>query len=346
VTEFSRPDYRSIVFDLLVEYRFELIHIRHLFGHTFDLPEVASQLGVPVVLSFHDFYFSCPTVHLIDDNGKHCGGICTPGSGRQCTILSARLRELPILKHAWLKTWRWQVGRMFENVDAFVTTSQAAKEVYLRSFPSLHDRPFELIEHGRDLEQEYLAVPPGQGPIRVLIPGNINVHKGAAFIHELKQQDQEGRLEFHFLGKLAPEFQSLGVSHGTYARGEFADRVREISPSFIGIFSIWPETYCHTLTEAWAVGVPVLASDIGTLRERVEAHGGGWLIDFEDPKGSYERILEIAGDSTSYTRELRRADLHGIRSTREMSDDYQNLYEAVLGGRRQFTPTGKISALP
>lgn len=336
VTEFSRPDYRAIVFGLLVKYRFELVHIRHLMGHTFDLPEVAARLRIPMVLSFHDFYFSCPTVQLIDDNGNYCGGICTPGTGRQCTILTPRLEGLPILKHAWLKTWRWQVERMFEHVDAFVTTSLAAKDVYLRSLPSLRDRPFEVIEHGRDLEQEHLAVPPGEGPVRILVPGNIDVHKGADFVRKLKREDPENRLEFHFLGKVTDEFKDLGVDHGTYAREEFNSRVREIEPSFMGIFSIWPETYCHTLTEAWAAGVPVLASDIGTLRERVNAHGGGWLIDFEDPKGSYRGILEIAGDPATYARGLEHADLHGTRTVREMSDDYEALYESVLHERRAF----------
>ena len=336
VTEFSRPDYRAIVFDLLVKYRFELVHVRHLMGHTFDLPEVAARLRIPVVLSFHDFYFSCPTVQLIDDNGKYCGGICTPGTGRQCTILTPRLEGLPILKHAWLKTWRWQVERMFDHVDAFVTTSLAAKEVYLRSLPSLCERPFEVIEHGRDLEQEHLAVPPGEGPIRILVPGNINVHKGANFVRELKREDPENRLEFHFLGKVADKFKDLGVDHGPYAREEFNGRVREIEPSFMGIFSIWPETYCHTLTETWAAGVPVLATNIGTLRERVNAHGGGWLIDFEDPRASYRRILEIAGDPATYARGLERANLHGTRTVREMADDYEALYESVLYGRRTF----------
>lgn len=336
VTEFSRPDYRAIVFGLLVKYRFELVHVRHLMGHTFDLPEVAARLRIPVVLSFHDFYFSCPTLQLLDDNGKYCGGVCTPGTGRQCTILTPRLEGLPILKHAWLKTWRRHVERMFEHVDAFVTTSLAAKEVYLRSLPGLRDRPFEIIEHGRDLDQEHLAVPPAEEPIRILIPGNINLHKGAGFIRALRQEDSGNRLEFHFLGKIADEFKDLGVDHGTYAREEFNSRVREIEPSFIGIFSIWPETYCHTLTEAWGAGVPVLASDIGALRERVNAHGGGWLVDFDDPEGSYRRIREIASDPATYARGLEQADLRGIRSLHEMSGDYATLYESVLHGRRSF----------
>lgn len=342
VTEYSRPDYRAIVFGIMARYRFELVHVRHLVGHTFDLPEIAARLRMPVILSFHDFYFSCPTVHLIDDHGKHCGGICTPGNG-QCGLPTKRLQQFPRLKHAYLGTWREEVERMFEHVDAFVTTSNATKEIYLRSMPVLNSRPFRVIEHGRDMEQAHCATPPGEGPVKIVIPGSINTHKGAGFIRALKEVDTGDRLEFHFLGRVAAEWRDLGVMHGRYQREEFNDRVKEIAPSFAGIFSIWPETYCHTMTEAWAAGIPVLASDIGTLRERVNKHGGGWLLDLEDPEGAYRQILEIAADREEYERELARADLRGIKSVREMAEGYEELYGEVLRDRLWFSPPKGVS---
>ena len=343
-TEFSRPDYRAIVSDLLVRHRFELVHVRHLLGHTFDLPEVADALGIPVVLSFHDFFFSCPTVHLIDDHGNHCGGTCTPGHG-QCRLPLERFNDLPVLKHAWLGTWRHQVERMFDHVDAFVTTTEAAKEVYLRSLPVLGERRFEIIEHGRDLEQEHLATPPGDGPIRILVPGGIDAHKGSQVIAAMKALDEEGRLEFHFLGAIAPSLHGIGVYHGRYSREEFARHVAEIAPSFVGVFSIWPETYNHVLTEAWAVGVPVLASDIGALKERVEAHGGGWLIDYTDPARALAQIVAAASEREAYEREVSRATLEGIRSTAEMAGDYRALYEAVVRERRALGASPTIRSL-
>ena len=165
--------------------------------------------------------------------------------------------------------------------------------------------------------------------------------EGANFIRALKETDTEEKLEFHFLGRVAAEWQDLGVVHGGYQREEFNERVDEIRPSFMGIFSIWPETYCHTLTEAWAAGIPVLASDIGTLRERVQDHGGGWLLNYEDSEGSYRRILEIAADGEEYERRLRRADLRGIRTVGEMSGEYKDLYETALGARRRFRVRGE-----
>lgn len=227
---------------------------------------------------------------------------------------------------------------MFGDVDAFVTTSQAAKDIYLRSLPTLEGRRFDVIEHGRDLEQSHCSVAPDGGPARILVPGVIDVHKGGQLIRELGEIDGGRRLEFHLLGTVAPELTGIGVSHGPYERDEFAGRVAEIGPSFVAVLSIWPETYSHTLTEAWAVGVPVLASDIGTLRERVKAHGGGWLVDHTDPRRAYEQILAIADDQPGYARERDRATLQGIRSTETMANDYHSLYEAVLGARRPFAP--------
>ena len=60
ITDLSRDDYRDIVASILVSFDVELVHIRSLFKHPLDLPPVAAALGIPVILSFHDFYLSCP----------------------------------------------------------------------------------------------------------------------------------------------------------------------------------------------------------------------------------------------------------------------------------------------
>jgi GT2 family glycosyltransferase/glycosyltransferase involved in cell wall biosynthesis len=340
ITDLSREDYREIVASILVSYNVELVHVRSLFKHPLDLPPVAEALGIPVILSFHDFYLSCPTIHLIDDNDRYCGGICTPGDGN-CRISTQWLKEMPHLKHRWVYEWRAAVEEMLGSVAACVTTSEHAREVYQRSVPRLRGMRFELIEHGRDLAQSRgLNSPPSsEGPIRILLPGNINVHKGAAFARALEESDADGRLEFHILGKIHADYEDLGIVHGEYERDRFADWVAKIAPSFIAIFSIWGETYCHTLTEAWAAGVPVLATDIGVLRERIRRHGGGWLLDLHDPGGAYERILEISDDADTYASISAEANIAGLPSTAEMGLHYEALYGEVLSRSISPEPT-------
>ncbi|MGH2474112.1 MAG: glycosyltransferase, partial [Candidatus Limnocylindrales bacterium] len=332
--QFTQPAYRAAVSDILIRHAIDLVHIRVLLAHTFDLPSVARALDIPVVLSFHDYFLVCPTFHLLDEANRFCGGVCTPGDGA-CRIPSDWVRGVPHLKHSWVKEWQRAVAGMLADCDAFVTTSPTARAIYLRTYPHLATAPFQLIEHGRDLEFEPVAAMPDlRGPVRVVIPGAFDVHKGAPFIERLLELDTAGRLEFHFLGKVPEEFRHLGVIHGPYERGQFARKLHEIRPAFVGILSIWAETYSHTLSEAWAAGVPVLVNDLGAPMERVEAHGGGWVLDHRDPAGAYKRIIGICDDPPEYRRVRAEVGLRGVRSLRAMADDYDALYGSVFWSRR------------
>ncbi|HEY4282549.1 MAG TPA: glycosyltransferase, partial [Chthoniobacterales bacterium] len=110
---------RRVYFQVLTGLGIDLVHIHHLFKHSFDPPRLCRQLGIPVVLSFHDYYFACPSIHLLDQNATYCGGQCTPGM-QQCTIPSPMLGDLPMLKE-YLPEWREQVAQIFDCCDAFVT---------------------------------------------------------------------------------------------------------------------------------------------------------------------------------------------------------------------------------
>jgi hypothetical protein len=63
------------------------------------------------------------------------------------------------------------------------------------------------------------------------------------------------------------------------------------------IFSIWDETYCHTLTELWSIGVPSIVFDFENVAERVRASGAGWVMDHGDIPALYRGILRAAFDS-------------------------------------------------
>jgi GT2 family glycosyltransferase/glycosyltransferase involved in cell wall biosynthesis len=329
----TRPDTAAIAREVLMSYGIELVHVRHLFRHTLDVPRTAEALGVPVVFSFHDFYLGCPTIHLLDEHGRYCAGICTDGDG-DCPI-PPTMGGLPKLKHDWIHEWRRRIGPVLRRADTLVTTSNHLRAVYRRMYPQIAGVPFERIPHGRDLEQESgIAAPPRpDGPIRILVPGNIGEHKGGALLAEIKRLDAEDRIELHFLGLVPPRFADLGVQHGAYDRDHFADRAREIAPSFVAILSITAESYSHTLTEAWAAGIPVLATDLGALRERIGAQGGGWLLPPDDPEAILRRILEIAGDEAEYRREQERAVLHET-TVAQMAAAYDRLYQDVFERRR------------
>ncbi|MCW3067339.1 MAG: hypothetical protein JWN32_4511, partial [Solirubrobacterales bacterium] len=345
VLDFTRGDYRAIAERVLREHAIDLVHVRHLFKHTFDLPVVAARLGIPVVFSFHDFYFACPTVHLLDDTGTYCAARCTAGDGA-CHVPPAGLDGLPHLKHAFVHQWREEVTAMLAGVDAFVTTSEHVRAVHRDALPAIGERPFAVIPHGRTLTQAHglnVAPKPG-GVVRVLVLANMEAHKGGDYLREIKRH-AGARLELHFLGDTPERYADLGVVHGRYRPEELHDRVAAITPALVGLFSIVAETFSHALTEAWALGVPVVATDLGAFGERLRAHEGGWLIPPDDSAEAARRILTIADDPTSYRVQAWKADLRGVPTVAEMTDTYATVYTETLARRRSLAAPDAPSPL-
>jgi GT2 family glycosyltransferase/glycosyltransferase involved in cell wall biosynthesis len=334
---FHDEAFQNIYFTVLMGLSIEQVHIRHLFKHSFDLPKVCKTLRIPVVLSFHDFYFVCPTIHLLDENGNCCEGDCPSSEDRHCRIPTPLLEDLSPVR-TFLPEWREQAREVFDCCDAFVTTSEYTRTLHKKIFPELENRRFDLIEHGRDFVQEDCVAyqPPDEhSPVKILAPGNIDFHKGTEFMKAIHALDQDRRLEFHFLGTIPAEMVPFGINHGGYQREDIQQRMLDIRPSFVGIFSLSPETYCHTLTESWASGVPVLASNLGTIKERVEKNNGGWLLALSDPEASYKQILSIIDDPEEYDRLARGISDIDLKSTKLMADEFDRLYRSTLLNHRQ-----------
>ena len=336
VTEFSREDYRAIFYQILVEFDIELIQIQHFLGFTFDLPAIARALHIPVIVSIHDFYLVCPTIHLMDDQKQFCGGTCTEGLG-QCWLPLAWHDGLPVLKEGYIDEWRHRVGEALKHIDLLVAPSSSAKRILQNTYPFLLDTPTEVVEHGVSLDERDARVeaPQANEKVRILIPGNIDIHKGSRFIQELMRLDRGERIEFHLLGLNGdPELKGY-VDHGSYDLTEFPERVKAIAPHFAGIFSVCSETYCFTLSEAWAVGLPALVTDVGAPADRVRAHGGGWVLSLE-PTQAYVEILEIASDKERYRLEQEQANLTGVLTTVQAAQEYDSLYKRALSQKVAF----------
>ncbi|MDW8398707.1 MAG: hypothetical protein RMK90_09100 [Acetobacteraceae bacterium] len=226
--------------------------------------------------------------------------------------------------------------------DALVATSAAARDVLVAALPALAEADLRLIPHGRSFTA---FAPPGAppdpaGPLRVLVPGNIGVAKGAELIRAMAALDGGRRVEFHVLGDGGALSPAPGlVLHGRYERDDFAARAAAIAPHIGAVLSIWPETWCHTLTELWAAGLPVFALDIGAVGERIRAHGGGWLSRARDPAALLEELAAVAADAPGFAARLRevRAWQQGeglLRDADAMALDYDRLYREVAHRRR------------
>lgn len=336
------PDHErlSVLRSICPTYDIELVHFRSLICIAPEYLAAAKELGLGVIFSFHDFYAICPTIQLIDDRGQYCGGVCSSGGG-ECRLSKTWFSNSPALKHAYVYRWRERVRAGLRVCDAFITTSRSARDTLTTYYPTISHN-LHVIEHGRDDDDDaWISVPPTDSPIRIACIGALGQAKGASLLKSIFELNAKRRevepygipFEFHVFGPVDSqlEAETPGVMlHGPYERAALRDLVAKVQPSFSLICSIWPETYCHTLTESWHFGLPVFASDIGTIKERIHRHGGGWLLDYSHPEDWFRRMLEIASDTTTYSNKIEEIREMRFRTVSEMAQDYEQLYRGVL----------------
>ncbi|MCW8090797.1 glycosyltransferase [Alteromonas sp. ASW11-130] len=335
-------EYNNILKTILLKYSIEIVHVRHLVWQSLDIFAVCKSLGVLTVNSFHDFYTVCPSVNLIDDKGNfHKTGVTVKST-------NPLWQENSPFEYSEKTNQRWQskMASVLKLSDAYVTTSQSAKTIIKDALPSVFENKpedsFVVFPHGRDFSSfSNLAKAPEEGePIRVLLPGNVNLQKGSEIVKALKKLDTENKIEFHLLGNGLKELKPYVVRHGSYERNQFAERVKAIQPHLAAILSICPETYCHTLTECWACGVPVVGINIGAVGERLAKHQGGWLVE-KDVNKIFKTITEI--DLQSWENKIERINQwqtgYGSENTIEnMASHYTQLYYSLINDRQPKLP--------
>ena len=164
-------------------------------------------------------------------------------------------------------------------------------------------------------------------PIKILVPGHVSPHKGSLLIKQLKELDKRDILQLHFMGTTIPNLNSYGINHGKYERSDFNRIVSEIAPSFSLILSTCPETYSYTLTESWMAGLPVIASDLGALKQRITSTNGGWLVDYKNINDIYNFIINI--NQNDYENKLSSISKIKFKDLNEMCNEYILLYNKL-----------------
>lgn len=331
--EFHNSWLTYVYFEILTKYDVDIIHIMHLINHSFDLPQVAKKLCIPVILSIHDFYYLCPFYTLLDENNDYCGAKCSKNNGN-CYVPWNILND--INSKQIIPEWRKNVLKMFYFIDYFIAPSEFIKQLFFSVYGAekiVNGDNFNVIEHGRDfpkITRTCYEIPSKEKPIKIVcLANNLDIMKGENVIKNIKSHDLDNLIEFHFLGNCDESLSDFGIIHGKYERNEFFDKMYKIKPSFIGIFSIWPESFCHTLTEAWSCGIPVIGSNIGVIKDRISKNGGGWVVDINNPKKAYKSIIDISNDLENYKKVLENLRLMKFKSISDMVGEYVEIYTMV-----------------
>ncbi|WP_043802132.1 glycosyltransferase, partial [Arenimonas malthae] len=125
------------------------------------------------------------------------------------------------------------------------------------------------------------AAPRRDGPLRVLVAGRVHGAKGQQLLDALLPRLPAGvELVLLGTGPLGERYFGRSGVHvlKDYARDELPRWVAALRPDLAMLPSTVPETWSYTLSELWALGLPVLCADLGAPGDRLRAAGGGWRV--------------------------------------------------------------------
>ena len=296
---------------VLDDVRPDVVHSFHLRQLGSNLLRVAKRFGARVVVSLTDFWFLCPRFTLLCSDGKVCDG--PPDAGQGC--ISCHAPELvgvqadataaplsntgPARAHALLS----RKQRQFENLqlaDVIFAPSQFLADMFLAN--GLQHEGFHVVPYGLEPGRiEAIATERPRNPVRLGFCGVLSPWKGAHLLIEAVRKTKapvqltvHGRTEEplfqDYINKLRAQAgdDSRITFAGAYAEGDAARVFAETD--LLVVPSTWYENTPFVMLEAFAAGVPVIASDLGGLSEIIQDGKNGMLFRAGDPVALQHRI--------------------------------------------------------
>ena len=192
---------------------------------------------------------------------------------------------------------RRRSARLFAGARRVVVPSEDTAARIRRHFPAT--RP--VVQPHED--DAALGDPPraaATATCRVCVVGAIGIHKGYQVVLDCARDAAERRLplEFVVVGHTIDDRRLLATGRvfvtGGYAADEAVTLIRAQNATLALLPSIFPETWCLSLAEAWRAGLRVVAFDIGAQAERIRRTGRGILLPLGLPAHAINNALLAA----------------------------------------------------
>jgi glycosyltransferase involved in cell wall biosynthesis len=274
--------------ELLQAIGIDRIHFHHVHGLPRGILELPRRLGCPHDVTLHDFFPACPAYHLTGADGRYCGG---DPRCRQCTDARPAQWGLSI------DEWRSTFGELLAKAARVIAPSQDAARRIGAFFPSVAPVVWPHPE---------AEAPAPRTPLRVLVPGAISPAKGLDVLEACVRDAARRALPLHFrvagfTARPIPSWPELPFSIAGEYRERDLDALIALEKGDVFFFPAQcPETFSYTLSAALATPLPIVATDLGALPERLAGRGNARIVRHDAAAAAMnDAILEAAATSSA-----------------------------------------------
>ncbi len=324
----------------------DLVHVQHVQNLSAEIIPIVKQRGLPVVLTLHDYWFLCANGQLVRPTAQVCHGThwdlecvdcATARLGQpKLTWMRPALAVLFLRRDAYLR-------RVLRAADLCIAPSEFLRRKHIAA--GLPAEKVVYLENGTDLSRLRVPDPPSRRDrgdrLRFGYIGSLAWQKGVHVLVEAFNGLPQDGVELRIFGDptVFPEYAARlrRLARHPAARLMGPMPLERVGEALAGVDvlvvpSLWFENSPLIIQEAFALKVPVVASDLGALPEKVRHGVNGLTFAPGDPerlRAALQRLL----DEPDLLPSLRA----GIGPVKPM-DEHARELEALYGALRSPPP--------
>ena len=287
---FRLPEQWPALLQLLRSDGVARVELHHTLGHAADIVQLAQRLGVPQDVFVHDYAWFCARIALVAGHA-YCGEPDVTGCER-CVAQHGSLLTEPIRPAALVA----RSATLLAAAARVVAPSADVARRIRRHFPTLRPE----VMHWED--DAAIPAPPATGAVRhVVTVGGIGAEKGFEVLLACVQDAARRnlRLRFTVVGTTADDARLLAAGSvfvtGRYGDSEVVPLIQAQQADVALLPSVWPETWCYTLSHVWRAGLRAAVFDLGAPAERVRRTGWGHVLPLGLPAAALnDWLLRLA----------------------------------------------------
>jgi len=346
----------------------DLVHLMHLQGLSASVLPVCEELRLPTIFTAADFWPVCPVVDLRRHDGVMCEGPdvshcvrCIASRSTDARVQKAARLVPGVVTSAAALASRTPLSRLSFPLRQIEAVGE--RPAYIRDRMRSVDRILAYTHLTRDLllangigrekirvspygiDTSHVAhVPTERRPsatLRVGFVGTLAPHKGPDVLvraFEMLSPEMDATLSLHGSDRgyetYAAELRALAGNDprisipGPFSREELAGVLVDLD--VLVVPSLWYENAPGVIFEAFAAGMPVIATDLGGMSEYVRPNKNGLLFALGDAKDLAGQLRTLIEDDSLLGR--LRAGIESVKTVGEYAGELIELYGTLADG--------------
>jgi GT2 family glycosyltransferase len=324
-TSFGDTVYKTCLDAVVRDFSVDALMVSSLIGHSLDV----LRTELPITFFVHDFYPLWPLLHRNLDDAS----LTFDAAQMRADLagIDAGFEFFEREASYWLALREAFADALLAAHAQLIAPTRAALDIFIRLQPRLAPLAQHVIAHGIEPWPTPPALPlprpPTRERLRLIVLGRVRRGKAAAMLRELLPQLSEyAELFLIGAGPEVSEFFGQRDVHIllNYRGAELPALLERVAPDAALILPNFAETFSYTLSELTLLGIPVIATRLGALGERVQDEVDGFLVA-PNPDDVLATIARLQRDRSALSRVRDAVAAKPPRTPAAMTADYREL---------------------